>query len=75
MIETKNIETMRNLLSVIDFSNETENSEQMMLNSTTLYDNDTGGWETTGECGVWNEEYEVINSTIQVRQKHSNLKT
>ena len=57
---------MRTLLSVIGFSNETKNNEQMMLNGTIWYDNDTV--VGTEECGDWsNEEYDLINSTIQVR--------
>ena len=66
---------MRTILSVIDSSNETENFQQMWLNDSMMnYSindgdrNDTvhpGGKE---ECGIWNEEYEIINSTIQVRR-------
>ena len=56
---------MRTILSVIELTNETENSQEMMVNTTTLEgDNITNRSE---ECGVWNEEYQIISSTVQVR--------
>ena len=60
---------MRTLLNVIDYSNETESNDQMMGNGTVLYAN--GTIMGTEECGIWNEEYELINSTIQVRKIQS----
>ena len=55
---------MRTILSVIELTNETENSQEMMYNTTTLEDDSTNRSE---ECGVWNEEYQIISSTVQVR--------
>ena len=55
---------MRTILSVIELTNETENSQEMMYNTTTTGDVNTNHSE---ECGVFSEEYQIISSTVQVR--------
>ena len=57
---------MRILLSVINLTNETENTEEMLPNNTTLGNNGTA--MLSEECGNnWNEQSEIISNTIQVR--------
>ena len=57
---------MRTILSVIELTNETENSLEIMdtTNTTLMVDNKTNHSE---ECGVYNDEYQIISSTVQVR--------
>ena len=60
------IKIMRTILSVIELTNETENSLEIMdtTNTTLMVDNKTNHSE---ECGVYNDEYQIISSTVQVR--------
>ena len=56
---------MRILLSVINLTNETENTEEMLPNNTTLGNNSTDA--LSEECGNnWTPDHELISSTIQV---------
>ena len=55
---------MRTILSVIELTNETENSQEMMYNTTTMGDVNTNYSE---ECGLMDDEYVLISSTVQVK--------
>ena len=55
---------MRTILSVIELTNETENSQEMMYNTTTMGDLNTNYSE---ECGLMDDEYVLISSTVQVK--------
>ena len=55
---------MRTILSVIELTNETENSQEMMYNTTRMGDVNTNYSE---ECGLMDDEYVLISSTVQVK--------
>ena len=55
---------MRTILSVIELTNETENSQEMMYNATMMGDVNTNYSE---ECGLMDDEYVLISSTVQVK--------
>ena len=58
---------MRSILSVVNMSNETEIDDGTLPNTTQYESNQTIG---SSECGIWNEEYQIISSTVQVKIKH-----